>query len=208
MNPRNIFQETIEAAGGDIKHLLHFLSEAPQGTTIYGGNLGVCLKTTPGSSIFANNEYLNNEPNDEEWDTETLRPAQQQWVCEDGNTYDSYDVADELFGTKIFKAEFRPINIITPSTNSVDDVKTIVCLEEPEQDGKLGKTNFDAAVNVIENTYDSGEAAQHLAGWGLLVDNYHNIDELYDYRYAYNALIFNEWERQGVYFSTQVNSSQ
>lgn len=151
MNPRNIFQETIEAAGGDIKHLLHFLSEAPQGTTIYGGNLGVCLKTTPGSSIFANNEYLNNEPNDEEWDTETLRPAQQQWVCEDGNTYDSYDVADELFGTKIFKAEFRPINIITPSTNSV---------------------------------------------------------ELYDYRYAYNALIFNEWERQGVYFSTQVNSSQ
>ncbi|WP_441604890.1 hypothetical protein [Corynebacterium diphtheriae] len=34
------------------------------------------------------------------------------------------------------------------------------------------------------------------------------MDELYDYRYAYNALIFNEWERQGVYFSTQVNSSQ
>lgn len=30
-------------------------------------------------------------------------------------------------------------------------------------------------------------------------DNYHTMRELYDYRCAYNALIFNEWAAQGKY---------
>ena len=30
-------------------------------------------------------------------------------------------------------------------------------------------------------------------------DQYHTLDELYDYRMVYNALIFNEWAKAGCY---------
>jgi hypothetical protein len=30
-------------------------------------------------------------------------------------------------------------------------------------------------------------------------DGYHTFNELYDYRKVYNALLFNEWSRQGLY---------
>lgn len=30
-------------------------------------------------------------------------------------------------------------------------------------------------------------------------DGFHTMDELYDYRMAYNALLFNEWAAQGKY---------
>ncbi|CAB1000485.1 hypothetical protein FRC0522_00474 [Corynebacterium diphtheriae] len=66
-------------------------------------------------------------------------------------------------------------------------------------------SNLDKAADLIaQYEAEPGEfnprgLAQQLADRGLLVDDYHNIDELYDYRCAYNALIFNEWERQGIY---------
>ncbi|WP_049781467.1 WDGH domain-containing protein [Corynebacterium ulcerans] len=60
-------------------------------------------------------------------------------------------------------------------------------------------TNFDTAVRIIENAYSPAEAAQKLADRGLLVDDYHSIDELYDYRCAYNALIFNQRAKSGIY---------
>ena len=40
-------------------------------------------------------------------------------------------------------------------------------------------------------------AAEELANEGLLADDYHTVQELYDYRLAYNALLFNEWAAQG-----------
>lgn len=50
---------------------------------------------------------------------------------------------------------------------------------------------------------DEGEAARQLAraldAAGLLADEHHSAQELYDYRMAYNALLFNEWARQGKY---------
>ena len=46
---------------------------------------------------------------------------------------------------------------------------------------------------------DEDEAARHLAraldAAGLLSDEHHSMQELYDYRLAYNALLFNEWAR-------------
>ena len=33
---------------------------------------------------------------------------------------------------------------------------------------------------------------------GSISDGYHTFDELYAYRKAYNALIFNEWAKQGI----------
>lgn len=34
---------------------------------------------------------------------------------------------------------------------------------------------------------------------GTTTDEYHTMDELYDYRAAYNALLFNEWAAAGKY---------
>ena len=34
---------------------------------------------------------------------------------------------------------------------------------------------------------------------GSLSDGYHTFDELYEFRKVYNALLFNEWAKQGKY---------
>lgn len=67
-------------------------------------------------------------------------------------------------------------------------------------------SNIDKAAEVISrwvgdypDADDCAVAAQALADAGLLADEHHSIEELYDYRLAYNALTFNEWAARGKY---------
>lgn len=41
---------------------------------------------------------------------------------------------------------------------------------------------------------------------GEVSDNYHTFNELYEFRKVYNAVLFNEWSRQGLY-DVQINSA-
>lgn len=41
-------------------------------------------------------------------------------------------------------------------------------------------------------------SVEKVASTGSISDGYHTFDELYDYRKAYNALVFNEWAKQGI----------
>jgi len=45
--------------------------------------------------------------------------------------------------------------------------------------------------------YDALDVKEALTD--LKSDGYHTFDELYEYRMLYNALIFNEWAKQGLY---------
>lgn len=69
-------------------------------------------------------------------------------------------------------------------------------------------SNRDKARGVIERTVLGRQTTaprtafaitQALADAGLLADEHHSVEELYDYRLAYNALLFNEWSAQGKY---------
>lgn len=67
-------------------------------------------------------------------------------------------------------------------------------------------STIDRAADVIAQCWpngrgvrkdDSAVLARTLADAGLLIDDHHSTAELYDYRMAYNALLFNEWARAG-----------
>lgn len=44
-----------------------------------------------------------------------------------------------------------------------------------------------------------GKLQQRVDDLGQISDGYHTFDELYSYRMAYNALLFNEWAAQNKY---------
>lgn len=58
----------------------------------------------------------------------------------------------------------------------------------------LGIDLRDESWQVISDTI-----RDHLKAEELLADEHHSLDELYDYRMAYNALTFNMWARLGMY---------
>lgn len=61
-------------------------------------------------------------------------------------------------------------------------------------------TNEQRAAEVLApHAFVPSRAARALADAGVLADDHHDVQELYDYRAAYNALLFNEWAAQGKY---------
>ena len=62
----------------------------------------------------------------------------------------------------------------------------------------IGREYMDAMSGPTPSAW-RGQIAEALDDAGLLADDHHTTQELYDYRLAYNALTFNEWAAQGKY---------
>lgn len=65
----------------------------------------------------------------------------------------------------------------------------------------LGSDLVDAIVKLheaeVERIIKSDREAHTITG--ETSDGYHTFNELYEYRTAYNAALFNEWHQQGIY---------
>jgi hypothetical protein len=55
------------------------------------------------------------------------------------------------------------------------------------------------AIIVAEDNADGRTVVQHVESMGEVSDGYHTFNELYDFRKAYNALLFNEYAKQRKY---------
>lgn len=51
--------------------------------------------------------------------------------------------------------------------------------------------------SVLTRAYEAGQEAKKITG--ETSDGYHTFNELYEFRRLYNALLFNEWAKQGKY---------
>lgn len=57
-------------------------------------------------------------------------------------------------------------------------------------------------IYTMESYYQSDEYIREyteVKEFGKISDGYHTFDELYEFRMAYNAVLFNEWAEQGKY---------
>ena len=87
---------------------------------------------------------------------------------------------------------------IVRSINEYDQVSSKVVEADNiiNENGFIGLVKEDTTVFLVP--VDKVISIEKEVNAGSISDGYHTFDELYAYRKAYNALIFNEWAKQGI----------
>ena len=83
----------------------------------------------------------------------------------------------------------------------MEDIGIIIGIQREGKEKSTSKIVFDDATEMEALYLKIDELMVSFCGNGIgsFSDDYHTFNELYDFRKAYNAILFNEWSAQGKY---------